>query len=227
MFAAVVAALAVLSLAAFAAPAQSAVTITSNLACCSFLGSPFSQDLGENPLYENPAGSDAPHNVTALGKGPDGGPLFASETIPQGTSSVVDGTQYLAAGSYPFYCTLHGNSMSGDLIVDGGKGTIVPRPKIGVAIPAQKLRAVRRTGKLKVRVTSLVAGGAVSLRVNLGTKLVGFTTSPPIAAGSGRTVTVSLSKSGRKAIRTGRTVKLSVKATVRFGQRVSAARNLR
>jgi hypothetical protein len=212
---------------ALSAPAQAADTIRSATSCCTFTGGPFAQALGENPVYENSAGSDAPHNVTALDAGPDGGPLFASETITPGTSSVVDGTQYLSAGTYPFYCTLHGASMSGDLIVDGSRGTLAPRPRITVAIPAQKLRVVRRTGKLKVTVASTSGGGGIKVRVTRGTKLMGFGATPPIPVGSKRTISISLTKSARAAIRSGRVVKLAAEATVRFGQPASAVRNLR
>jgi plastocyanin len=225
--AAVAAALSMFTLAAIAAPAWSADTITSNLSCCSFTAGPFSQDLGENPTYENPTGADAPHNVTSVAKGPDGGPLFASTTIAPGSTALVGGTQYLAGGTYPFFCTLHGQSMSGDLFIDGGKGEVVPRPRIQVTIPSQRLKTVRRAGKVKVRVSAVSDAGGLNFRVSRGGKLIGFAGSGALSAGSSRTVSVPLSKAGRKSIRTGRSVKLQVKASVRFGSPRSASRTLR
>jgi hypothetical protein len=210
-----------------ASGATAADKIVSGTSCCTFAGGPYFQDLGENPLYQNPAEADAPHNVTSVAAGPDGASLFASETIAPGDSSVVDGTQYLSAGAYPFYCTLHGQSMSGVLTVQGEKGEVVPRPKIDVAIPSQRLRTVRRTGKVKVRVSAVTEAGSVILRVSRGNKLVALKSGLSLAAGTSRTIAVPLSKSGRKQVKTGRAVKLSLKGSVRFGSPDSATRNLR
>jgi plastocyanin len=66
------------------------------------------------------------HNVTAMANGADGKPLFASATIPLRQTARVDGTQYLATGSYQFDCTLH-PFMKGTLVVTSA-GSPVPRP---------------------------------------------------------------------------------------------------
>jgi plastocyanin len=66
------------------------------------------------------------HNVSASGKGPDGNPLFQSDTIGTGQSTGVAGTQYLTSGSYSFICTVH-PFMHATLVVTSA-GTPVPRP---------------------------------------------------------------------------------------------------
>jgi plastocyanin len=57
------------------------------------------------------------HDVTAVDKGPDGKPLFASATIDGGTSAAVAGADALPPGSYAFYCSIHPGLMRGTLTV--------------------------------------------------------------------------------------------------------------
>jgi plastocyanin len=66
------------------------------------------------------------HNVTATANGSDGKPLFASADIAVRQTARVDGTQYLATGSYQFDCTIH-PYMKGTLVVTSA-GSPVPRP---------------------------------------------------------------------------------------------------
>ena len=103
------------------APASAADTITAEVGCCAFEPGPYFQDLGEIPTFDNPPMAN-PHNVTSTVSGPDGDALFRSRTIGAADSTPVKGTQYLEAGTYPFFCTLHGASMSGDLVVAGRQG---------------------------------------------------------------------------------------------------------
>src|SRR3954451_18892852 len=55
------------------------------------------------------------HNATAHQAGPDGMALFRSPTISTGQSAGVDGTQYLGAGDYTFFCTIHPSTMQATL----------------------------------------------------------------------------------------------------------------
>src|SRR3954447_7965690 len=65
-------------------------------------------DTGEKLTFKNDDGaSPGPHNVTSNDKGPDGKPLFSSQTIKNGEQSVVAGAQSLKAGQYGFICTVH------------------------------------------------------------------------------------------------------------------------
>src|SRR5256885_6541708 len=58
------------------------------------------------------------HNATARQTGPDGQALFRSPTISSGNAG-VQGTQYLSAGDYSFFCTIHPTTMQATLHVTG------------------------------------------------------------------------------------------------------------
>jgi plastocyanin len=207
--------------------ARAADTIQADLTCCTFAPGPYSQDLGEIANFNNPAEADAPHNVTANDTGPDGGALFRSDSITAGTTVPVAGTQYLEAGTYGFFCTIHGPSMKGTLTVDAGKGEVVARPKIKVSIPKQPLKKVRKSGKLKVKVKAVTKSRGISLKAKKGSKTLGKSSGLNLAAGAGRTVKLRLKPAGRKAIKKGRKADVSVKGSVAFGKPGKAKRTLR
>ncbi len=88
---------------------------------------------GANPTYTTDQGEVVPfqvngdtHNVTAHQNGPDGKALFRTPTISGGTTG-VQGTQYLTAGSYTFFCTIHPTTMEATLVVTAN-GTAQARP---------------------------------------------------------------------------------------------------
>lgn len=218
---------AALTLIAGAPSANAADQITADLQCCTFAPGPYLQDLGEVPLFVNPGAADAPHNVTSTSRGPDGSALFRSKTIAAGDSSRVEGTQYLQAGTYPFFCTLHGPSMNGELIVQSGKGTVAARPSIKVSLPAQRLKKVRRSGKVKVRVRAATASSGIRIVVRRGKKAVASSSKIKLAAGAARTLRLKLSRKGRRAMSKGRRVSISARGTVDFGKPSSAKRTLR
>jgi hypothetical protein len=207
--------------------ARAADTIVADPVCCTFAPGPYFQDLGEVPDFNNPADSDAPHNVTAEKNGPDGRPLFRSISVTADSTVPVKGTEYLSAGSYGFYCTIHGPSMSGTLTVEGGKGQAAPRPNIKVTIPKQSLNKVRRSGKLKVKVKARTRSSGISLKAKKGSKVLAKSSGLSLSAGAARTVKLKLKSSGRKAIRNGKKVKVAVKGSVAFGKPSSAKRALR
>jgi plastocyanin len=209
------------------APAGAADTITANKDCCAFDAGPYSQDLGEIPTFSNPEVADAPHNVTATAKGPDRGPLFRSTTIGAGNSTPVAGAQYLGAGTYPFFCTLHGPSMSGELTVQGDKGTVAARPSIRVSVLAQRLKKVRKSGRLKVRVKANTKSPGIRISARRGKKALTSASKLSLVAGVSRTVKLKLSRAGRKALAKGRKVGISANGTVAFGKPSSSKRTLR
>lgn len=200
--------------------------VEADLVCCTYAKSQYFSDQGESAQFINPAGAEA-HNVTAKLKGPDGKPLFRSKTILGGKSSDLAGLKYLAGGSYKFFCTIHGPSMSATYVVDGSKGTPVERPKIDVRLPSQSLNAVRRSGKLTVKVRALTQSGAISLEARKGGKLLGAKSGLKLSAGVSRTVKVALSAAGRKALKGLKSAAVSVEGSVPFGKPDSAQRVLR
>lgn len=208
-----------------AASAQ-AVDITSATSGTAFTPGPFSQAQGvtANFVNQDEAGPVSYHNVTASQGGPDGDPLFSSETIlGGGLSTPVVGTQYLSAGSYPFVCTLH-SGMNGTLEVTP-EGTPVPRPGVKLTVPSQKLKQVRKSGKLKIKVTPVAPSTGVDIAVFKGRKVIGEIEIGKVI--SIKTVTVKLTKSGRAAIKKGKKVKFSVSAEVPWGKTARTNRTLR
>ena len=63
----------------------------------------------------------APHDVMALDDGPDGKPLFSSNTISAGNTVPVERVDKLRPGVYDFTCTLH-PSMLGTLFIESSGG---------------------------------------------------------------------------------------------------------
>lgn len=117
--------------------------------------------------------------------------------------------------------------MNGQLTVEGDKGTIVARPKIDVAIPAQSLGKVRNSGKLKVKVKALTQSSGIALEVKRGAKRLGSSSGLTLAAGSSKTVTVKLTSSGVKSLKNLKSASVSVKGSVAFGKADSAQRKLK
>lgn len=207
--------------------ARAAETIVADPVCCTFAPGPYFQDLGEIPDFNNPADADAPHNVTANDKGPDGAPLFRSISITSDSTVPVKGTQYLNGGDYRFFCTIHGPSMKGKLVVEAGKGSVVSRPDIKVTIPNQSLNKVRRSGKLKLKVKAKTKSSGISLKAKKGSKTLASSSGLKLSAGAARTVKLKLKSSGRKAIKKGKKVKVSATGSVAFGKTAKAKRTLR
>ena len=205
-----------------AAAAQAALSITSE-------GNAFSKELfeqaaGETPDYANPSDGNGYHNVIAEDEGPDGEPLFASDLINIGETSPIEGVKYLGPGTYHFICSVH-PGMEADLKITGG--TPVARPKIKVSIPSQKLKKVRKSGALKVDVKGVNEANGVDLTVNKGKALIGTASDLSVPKGKTRTVPVTLTRSGKKAIKKGKKVTVSVAGSLPFGAPVSTKRTLR
>ena len=208
------------------APPPPAVTITADDSCCEFDLDFYGQSRGEVATFENPAGADAPHNVVSTVRGPDGGPLFRSETIAAGSTSPVEGTQYLDDGLYPFYCTLHGSGMSGELEISP-LGVALPRPAVKAVIAPQSLRGIRRSGIVRVSLRAVTGSPAVNLELKSGPLAAAYAGGIKLGSGSTRVVSLKLNRAGRKAVSKGRQAVISVRASVAFGSPASAKRTVR
>jgi plastocyanin len=198
-----------------AGSANAAATIQSDPTAYKFLPGPYVQGLGEEAIFDNSA-STSYHDIRANQLGPDGNPLFYADAAPGGTVKVVKGTEYLKAGTYPFYCVLHGTSMSGELTIDS-TGTIVSRPTVKVSFVKQKLKQVRKSG-IRIKVKAVTAAKNVILNAYKGKAGLGMKQHLNFKAGQTKTVTIPLSKAGRKAIKKGKSVKIKVKSSVLFGK---------
>jgi plastocyanin len=198
--------------------------IKSSITCCTFDASEYSGNPGEVMNFVNQTTGTTPHNVTASGQGPDGRPLFLSDTISGGNTN-VNGTQYLGPGTYHFFCSIH-NGMEANLVISGS-GTPVARPSISLKITSSKLAKVRNSGKLKVKVSAQTDAQNIRVSAKKGTKTLTRTSTLSLGAGASQTVSLGLTNSGKKALKG--LDKATVKATgnVDFGAPASAKRTLR
>lgn len=207
---------------ASAAPAQ----IAASNKCCSFIAPVFEQPRGEVANFVNPLTADAPHNVEATGLGPDGLPLFYSQTIRVGEQSAVAGTQYLGAGVYPFVCSLHRETMRGSLQVTDS-ATAVKRPSVRLAIPARQLRSAIRKRIFRVTVDSPTGVSRGSLRVRIGGKAVGLPVRLDLPAKGRLQAKVSIPSRTVRTLERKRSVILKAEARVPFGSPAIATREIR
>ena len=188
-----------------------------------------SPDQGEPVSFTNLDFVD--HDVVAVDKGPDGAPLFRSELVARGGSSVVKGTEFLKTGSYAFFCSLHA-SMKGSIDVteagtpaarpgsappsspppsspppssapppSAGPSDTAP-PSLRIRVADSRLSVVRKRRALRLAITSDEAA-TVGLAVRAGRRTLGSTTTR-IESGT-TTVTVKLRRAA--------TSRLTVRAT--------------
>src|SRR4051812_30386182 len=101
-------------------------TVTSSTTCCTYSKPSFTVDAGTVGSFQDQT-TGIPHTVPASDDGPDKKPLFDTGTVSSGQTAAVNGTQFLAPGTYHFFCEIHGPSMSADLIVTAN-GAPVARP---------------------------------------------------------------------------------------------------
>lgn len=179
----------------------------------------YSTDQGAVVQFQNLGGS---HNVTARQNGPDGKTLFRTPTTTGGTAG-VDGTQYLSAGDYPFFCTVHPTTMQGTLHVTGS-GTAQARPTASLKLKSKTISSAIKKGLL-VSVNASAAANGATLTAKLGKATVGSTTTS-LAAGA-QTKKVKLSKAGKSKLRKKGTAKVSVTAQIPFGVPATAKAKLK
>jgi plastocyanin len=186
---------------------------------CTFSKPTFTIDQGTVATFQNP--STTLHNVTSS----PGEPQFHSTTISAGQAP-VEGTQFLAPGTYRFFCTVHPATMLADLVVTG-TGTPVARPKVTLKILSSKLDKVVSSRRLKIKVSAVTASQGVSLTAKKGAKKLGSKGNINLAAGASRTIKLKLSTAARKALDGLKTAKVKVTAKVPNGSPASATRTLR
>jgi plastocyanin len=162
------------------------------------------------------------HNVTAHQNGPDGAALFRTPTISGGTTG-VQGTQYLSAGSYTFFCTVHPTTMQATLVVTGN-GAPQARPAATVSVRSKKLAKVSKKGILVAINTTTKVDGA-SLVAKLGKATIGKADGLSLAAGQ-QFATVKLSKSGKNKLKKKSKASVTVTASIPFGSPASGKSKL-
>lgn len=156
------------------------------------------------------------HNVTAHQSGPDGKALFRAPTISGGATGVA-GTQYLSAGDYTFFCSIHPSTMQATLHVSTN-GTPLARPQVALALRNRSLsKAIKKGIMVSVNAGTKIDG--VTLTAKLGKATLGRAT-VSLAAGPQADL-VKLSKAGKGKLRGRDTAKLTVTADVPFGSPAS------
>jgi len=176
----------------------------------------FTMDQGERPSFSD--GGINQHNVTARQNGPDGRALFSTPTLNAGQSATLDGTQFLTAGTYTFFCTIHPTEMQATLIVTGN-GTAQPRPSSSIKVTRRSVSQTIKKG-LKVKMTPTTTIQGVTLTAKLGKTTIGKKTTT-LNAGFNAPV-VKLSKAGKSKLRGKSTAKVSVTADIPFGSPVTS-----
>jgi plastocyanin len=203
-----------------AAHAQTAIVAGPGAASTSYLTPSVTMDQGEALTFYS---FDAQaHDVTAKDKGADGKPLFMTPLIGAGDEAMVEGSQYLTAGSYDFFCSIHPN-MEGTLTVTSAgmpkprpsPGNPLPpdttRPKVTLKVKSAGIAKVRRTRKLAVEV-SVDEAAKVEMKATRGKTTIATGAVNLTGAGK-RQETLKLTAAGRKALK-GR-ARAAVKVTAR------------
>jgi plastocyanin len=183
----------------------------------------------DHPTYTTDQGEVVPfqvtgssHNVTAHQNGPDGAALFRTPTISGGTTG-VQGTQYLSAGDYTFFCSVHPSTMQATLHVTGN-GTPLARPSASLSVRSKKLDKVSKKGILVAITTTAKVDGA-SLTAKLGKSTIGTASGLSLSSGQ-QFATVKLSKAGKNKLRGKSKASVSVTADIPFGSPASAKAKL-
>jgi plastocyanin len=175
-----------------------------------FSAATYTTDQGE-VVQLNVTGST--HNATANQNGPDGKALFRSPTISAGTTG-VQGTQYLSAGNYTFFCSVHPSTMQATLQVTGN-GTPQPRPSATLSLRSKKISKVSKKGIL-VAITMTAKADGASLVAKLGKTTIGKLDGLSLAAGQ-QFATVKLTKAGKSKLSKKSKASVTVTADIPFG----------
>ena len=187
----------------------------------------YSADQGALVQFQNNGGT---HNVTARQNGPDGNPLFRSANTSGGVTP-VNGTQFLSAGDYAFYCTFHPATMNATLRVTGagtapvttGPVTAQPSPQASLTLPRKSLSKAIKKG-IAVSITANVPIDGVKLAAKFGKTTIGKAT-VSLVAGT-QVMLIKLSKAGKRKLADRDAAKVTVTAEVPSGPSVSAKRKL-
>ncbi len=178
-------------------------------------------DQGEVPSFDN--GGANQHNVTARQNGPDHKALFVTPTIGGGQSATLNGTQYLSAGSYTFFCTIHPTEMQATLIVTSN-GTPQARPSATLALRTKTISKAVKKG-IQGTLTASTAVSGVTVTAKLGKATIGKT-SASLSPGP-QTVKVKLTKAGKSKLSKKNSAKVTVTADIPFGSPATAKANLK
>jgi plastocyanin len=180
----------------------------------------YTMDQGDRPNFTN--GGANQHNATARQNGSDGKALFSTPTLSGGQQATLDGTQYLTAGSYPFFCTIHPTEMQATLVVTGN-GTPQARPSATVKVRTKTISKALKGLLVTINTNTKIDGA--TLTAKLGKATIGKAT-VSLAAGT-QTLRLKLSKSGKSKLRGKDKATVKVTADIPFGSPATAKAKLK
>jgi plastocyanin len=196
--------------------------ITTSTTCCAYGKATFTIDRGATATFDNEDPGVSPHDVTAFDSGgAKNEPLFRSAQITLGQTP-VNGTNALGPGTYRFFCTVHPTQMTGQLVV-----TPSASPTVAVKVLSRKVGQVSKSGKVKVKLTGLLASRGISVSARVGKRKLGTAKGIDLSAGASSTVKVALSRSGKNFLSGRGSANLKVTAAPPGDQPVSATQRLR
>jgi plastocyanin len=181
----------------------------------------FTMNQGERPAFAD--GGINQHNVTARNNGPDGKVLFSTPTLNGGQSTTLDGTQYLSAGTYTFFCTIHPTEMQATLVVTGN-GTPQARPSASAKLRTRTIsKAVKKGLLVAVTASTQVNGATVTAKLGKATLAK---KNASLAAGA-QNVKLRLSKAGKSKLGRKGSAKVTVTVDIPFGSPATAKAKLK
>lgn len=207
-------------IAAGAGFAFASAPITASPNALAYGGPTFTIDQGEVAVFQN-TGFTA-HNVSDYQK--EGYFFRSPPSVAPGTSADVEGTQYLTSGTYPFYCKIHGPTMSANLVITTN-GQPQARPRVSLKVLSSSIAKVRSSRKLKVKVTAITDSPGIEVESLKGNTTVTTPAKLDLSAGASRVVTLRVKRS-RTGLLAGDSVKLRIYAFAAFGNGVSAVKTL-
>ncbi len=158
------------------------------------------------------------HNATAHQSGPDAKALFRSSTISGGMTP-VDGTQYLSAGDYTFFCSVHPSTMQATLHVTGA-GAPQARPSATLSLRTKTISKATKKGLL-VAVNATAKDDGVTLTAKLGKATIGRASGISLAAGQ-QVEVLKLTKAGKSKLSGKDKATITVTADIPFGSPATA-----
>jgi plastocyanin len=204
------------------APAMGDATITAGPVPNTFATTDVTIDQGQSILFQN-SDRTALHDVTADKNGADGKALFQSETIEGGKTSPVKGVEFLTTGDYAFHCSVH-TFMVGTIHISAN-GTPKPRtPDNPAPNPADTTPPDATVAILDSRISGVLEHKGVRVRLQTTepsrfrlTATSGKTTVASgiaVLKGTKRSMTLALTKNGKKLLLSASKVKLRLAAKV-------------
>ncbi|MFL5895280.1 MAG: plastocyanin/azurin family copper-binding protein [Thermoleophilaceae bacterium] len=176
-------------------------------------------DQGDTVTFQNLDSTGARHDVTSDAAGSDGKKLFRSAVLDAKATGPVNGVEFLSAGDYTFFCSVHPDVMKGTLHVTTN-GTPKPRgapgedstaPAATVSILDGRIAPVVKRGTLRVGLKSDEPARFKLVAVSGKTTLAKATVALKRKT---RTVKIPLTRAGKRFLARAKKAKIKLKAAV-------------